>query len=128
LNNDYLMLHVRLISPPDVTAHLINALLTHADVINLVVAPGTALIPEGDAVDFEVHENRANLAFDLLDQLGLDGTGSVSIEHVDASIPDPRGPAGTTDDSQQEVSPVWRLVEFQIRAGADSPPSGPSLI
>jgi uncharacterized hydrophobic protein (TIGR00271 family) len=116
------VLHVRLISPPDITVRLVDALSTHVEIVNLVVAPGTALIPKGDAVAFEVPEDNANLAFDLLQQFALDGTGSISIEHLDASIPDPRGPDGIAN-SQQEISPVWRLVEFQIRAGADCPPS-----
>jgi uncharacterized hydrophobic protein (TIGR00271 family) len=101
----------------------VTALSTKADIINLVVAPGTALAPKGDAVQFEVGESSANLAFDQFRELGIDYGGSISVEHVDATIPDPRGPHGPSNSDQHEIAPVWRLVEFQIRAGAVCPPS-----
>jgi uncharacterized hydrophobic protein (TIGR00271 family) len=117
------MLHIRLITPPDVTDRLVAALSSKANIVNVVVAPGTALSPKGDAVQFEIRESSANLAFEQFHEFGIDRRGTISVEHVDATIPDPRGPHGPSNSDQHEIAPVWRLVEFQIRQGAVCPPS-----
>ena len=47
------MLHVRVVSPQDVTPRLVAALTAEPGVRNLVVLPGAASSPDGDAVQFD---------------------------------------------------------------------------
>ena len=46
--------HVRLVSPPDLTEHLVDVLLADPGVSNVVVLSGSARRPDGDAVQFDV--------------------------------------------------------------------------
>ncbi len=52
-------LHVRMVSPPDLTELLVDALMAASDVSNLVVLTGSARRPDGDAVHFDA-EARAS--------------------------------------------------------------------
>ena len=48
------MLHVRVVSPQDLTPRLVTALTGEPGVRNLVVLPGAARRPDGDAVQFDL--------------------------------------------------------------------------
>jgi uncharacterized hydrophobic protein (TIGR00271 family) len=115
------MLRVRVISPPGSTEHLVNRLGADPGVRNLVVLPGAARHPDGDAVQFELLTRFANpLLRELRAQAHED---SVIIEKVDAAISGPAaGPSGGSA-SYAEVAPVWELVEATIRGGGVYPPS-----
>ena len=54
------MLHVRVVSPQDLTARLVAALAAEPGVHNLVVLPGMARRPDGDAVQFDLLNESAN--------------------------------------------------------------------
>ena len=47
------MLHVRVVSPPGATDDLIGKLAADPGVRNLIVLPGAARHPDGDAVQFD---------------------------------------------------------------------------
>ena len=53
-------LHVRMVSPPDLTELLADALMADSDVSNLEVLTGSARRPDGDAVHFDVLARSAN--------------------------------------------------------------------
>jgi hypothetical protein len=57
------VLHVRIASPPDVTSRLVEALAADSGVLNLVVLPGAARRPDGDAVQFDLRTRSANPVF-----------------------------------------------------------------
>ena len=48
--------HVRLVSPADLTEHLVDVLLADSGVSNVVVLAGSARRPNGDAVQFDVRQ------------------------------------------------------------------------
>ena len=54
------MIHLRVVSPPDVTASLVPELRTETAVMNLTVLPGAVSNPDGDAVQFDVLQGAAN--------------------------------------------------------------------
>ena len=54
------MLHVRVVSPHDLTPWLVSALTSEPGVCNLVVLPGAARRPDGDAVQFDLLNESAN--------------------------------------------------------------------
>ncbi len=117
------MLHVRVVSPPDLTERLVQALAEDPGVRNLVVLAGAAQRPEGDAVQFDLHRRSANPVLRQLRDLRLDHRGSILIENIDATIAVPTGPSATYDADHGEAAPVWEMVEAQIQAEGTYPPS-----
>lgn len=115
------MLRVRVVSPPGSTERLVDRLGADPGVRNLVVLPGAARHPDGDAVQFELLTRFANpLLRELRAQAHED---SVIIENVDAAISGPAARPSAEKAGDAEVAPVWELVESAIRAGGGCPPS-----
>ena len=87
--------HIRLVSPPNLTEHLVDALLADSGVFNLVVLTGSARRPDGDAVQFDVLACSANFVHRQLEAL-QDRRGSITIESVDAAIGEQATPSPGT--------------------------------
>jgi uncharacterized hydrophobic protein (TIGR00271 family) len=115
------MLHVRVVSPADVTGRLVAKLTADSGVSNLVVLRSAVTQPDGDSVQFDLAQASANWVLRQLRDLGLDKRGSVFIETVDAAIGD--GQDAPSASYHRERAPVWDLVEARIRADAEYPPS-----
>jgi uncharacterized hydrophobic protein (TIGR00271 family) len=139
------MLHVRVVSPPGTTEGLVERLRADPGIRNLVVLPGAARRPDGDAVQFDLITRFANPV--LAELRARAGTvSSIVIENVDAAITasgdsGESGDSGDSGDSRDpgrsrargrprfgELPPVWELVEANIRAGGQYPPSFFSLL
>lgn len=116
------MLHVRVVSPAAVTGRLADVLTAAPGVQNLVVQPGAATRPDGDAVQFDVHDEAANPVLADLRGLGLDRAGAICVERVDATLTDHALPTGH-GVLVAERAPLWEMVEATIRAGAAYSPS-----
>jgi uncharacterized hydrophobic protein (TIGR00271 family) len=114
--------HVRLVSAPDQTESLVGLLTADSGVANLVVLPGMARRPDGDAVQFDVQSQSANSVFRRLEAFGLDG-GAVGIRQVDATLGEETTPASKHFFVQRDVAPVWDIVEAKIRSDAVYAPS-----
>ena len=54
------MIHLHVVSPPDVTGTLLPVLHSEPAVLNLTVLPGAVSHPDGDAVHFDVLHRAAN--------------------------------------------------------------------
>jgi uncharacterized hydrophobic protein (TIGR00271 family) len=115
--------HVRLVSPPGQTEGLIGLLAADHGVSNLVVLPGAARRPDGDAVQFDVRSRSANAVFRRLEGFPLDGRGAVGIKHVDATLGEDATLASGHFLVQRDVAPVWDVVEARIRSDAVYAPS-----
>ena len=116
------MLHVRVVSPAALTGRLADQLTASPGVQNLVVQPGAATRPDGDSVQFDLHDEAANPVFRDLRGLGLDRAGAICVERVDATLAD-QAPTGGHGAIVRERAPVWEMVEATIRAGAACTPS-----
>ena len=114
--------HVRLVSAPDQTESLVGLLTADSGVANLVVLPGMARRPDGDAVQFDVQSQSANSVFRRLEAFGLDG-GAVGVRQVDATLGLETAPASKHFFVQRDVAPVWDIVEAKIRSDAVYAPS-----
>ena len=113
------MLHVRVVSPPDATEELIGRLADDPGVRNLIVVPGAARQPDGDAVQFDLLDQFANRVLrELRAQIGA--VSSIAIQRVDVSI---AAAGASAEPRTADVPPVWDLVEANIRAGGAYPPS-----
>jgi uncharacterized hydrophobic protein (TIGR00271 family) len=125
------MLHVRVVSPPDSTDYLVEQLAAGPGVRNLVVLPGAARCPDGDAVQFDLAIRFANpVLAEVRAQLG--DRGSVVIEDVEGTASGPEDQASAEGPGvprprprrhDGEVPPVWEMVEAKIRANGAYPAS-----
>jgi len=66
------VIHLRVVSPPDVTGTLLPVLNAEPAVMNLTVLPGVVSNPDGDAVHFDVLHGAANEVIGRLRGLGLE--------------------------------------------------------
>ena len=117
------MLHVRVVSPEDVTSRLVTALTAEPGVRNLVVLPGAAHRPDGDAVQFDLLNESANAVLRQLRGLQLNTRGSVTVGEADVALAGRRNATETRRHARREQIPVWAMVEGTIRANATYPPS-----
>lgn len=117
------MLHVRVVCPPGSAGCLADSLAADPGVRNLVVLPGTARRPDGDAVQFDLLTASANRVLRQLRALSASGGGSVVIESVDAAITAPGERPARGLGWHSESAPVWEMVEAKIRSGSVYPPS-----
>ena len=117
------MLHVRVVSPAALTEQLAGRLAAAPGVQNVLVRTGAARRPDGDAVEFDVHDGTANPVFNALRELGLDRTGVICVERVDATLTRQPVPAGDHGALRREIAPVWEMVEATIRQGEAYAPS-----
>ncbi len=115
--------HVRLVSLPDRTDGIVEALASDAGVSNLVVLRGTAQRRGGDGVQFDVRPRSANAVFRLLQTGHDDLVGTVAVEYVDATLGERAAPASKHFLVQRDVAPVWEVVEARIRSDAVYAPS-----
>jgi uncharacterized hydrophobic protein (TIGR00271 family) len=115
--------HVRLVSPPDQTERLVGLLAGDSGISNLVVLPGTARRPDGDAVQFDVRSQSANSLFQKLEAFPIDHRGAVAIKQVDATLGGAAARAPEHFLVQRDAAPVWQIVEAKIRSDAVYAPS-----
>ena len=113
------MLHVRVVSPPGTTEDLTGRLAADPGVRNLIVLPGAARQPDGDAVQFDLLDQFANRVLAEL-RARVGDVSSIVIENVDVSI---AATGASAEPRAGDVPPVWDLVEAKIRAGGRYPPS-----
>jgi uncharacterized hydrophobic protein (TIGR00271 family) len=115
------LLHVRVVSPAELTGRLLDRLAMHSGVRNLVLLRGTAQLPDGDAIQFDLLNASANPVLHDLRSLGLDQRGSVTVGEVNVALDGPPTPAAERRYARRERVPVWEMVEGTIRANASYP-------
>jgi uncharacterized hydrophobic protein (TIGR00271 family) len=116
------MLHVRVVSPAEVTERLVGVLSAEPGVSGLVILRAAAR-PAGDAVQFDVARGAANSVLRQIRELGLDERGSVTVQTVDAALSQQADQTVPGLSYHRERAPVWELIEAGIRENATYPPS-----
>jgi uncharacterized hydrophobic protein (TIGR00271 family) len=122
------VIHIRAVSPTDVTPALVAALANRPGVLNLIVLGGVARNPDGDAVQFDVITADANEVIHDMRTLGIARRGSIIIEAVGAELSDRANAAEADAPRALRLSPVWEEAEARIRAGGRYPPSWFALL
>jgi uncharacterized hydrophobic protein (TIGR00271 family) len=122
------VIHIRAVSPPDVTPTLVASLSNRRGVLNLIVLGGVARNPDGDAVQFDVITADANDVIQDMRTLGIAHRGSIIIESVGAELSDRATAAEAEAPRALRLSPVWEEAEARIRAGGRYPPSWFALL
>lgn len=122
------MIHLRVVSPPDVTGTLMPMLRAEPAVLNLTVLPGAVDNPGGDAVHFDVLHGAANDVIARLRDLALDRRGSIVLENVDTSLSAHADQVAGGRGRYQHFTPVWAEVESRIDTEGTFPPSWFALL
>jgi uncharacterized hydrophobic protein (TIGR00271 family) len=122
------MIHVRVVSPPDVTPQLQALLVSDTGVMNLAVVEGTMHNPDGDAIQFDVLRGRANDLIARMQGLGVAQRGSIILEPVSTSLSSVASQAQRGRPRFDEYAPVWEEVDASIRADGWFPPSWYGLL
>jgi uncharacterized hydrophobic protein (TIGR00271 family) len=122
------VIHLRVVSPSDVTGTLMPMLRAEPEVMNLTMLPGAVSHPDGDAVHFDVLHGAANEVIGKLRDLGLDQRGSIVLENVDTSISALADRATARRGRYQQFTPVWAEVEARIALEGTFPPSWFALL
>ena len=117
------MIHVRMVSPAPLTEAVVALLAADPSVLNLVVQPGIARKPDGDALACDVLTGGANDVLRGLRELRLDEVGSIVIEPVDMAFSGRAARAGAERLGALSRAPVWEAVEARIRAEGTYAPS-----
>jgi uncharacterized hydrophobic protein (TIGR00271 family) len=117
------MLHVRLVSPPDLTGRVTGILTADSGVVDLVILRGAARQPDGDAVQFDLQTRSANQVLNQLRDLGLNARGPVTIDMIDAEIEGPERRTRLRGSWHGETAPVWDVVGAWIRRDSAYAPS-----
>ena len=105
------MVHLRIVSPPELTEQVIGGLTAADSVINIVRLDGVARRPDGDLVLCDVAREDASVVIADLKALGLHERGSITLEPIDTAISryaeeaERRAPGAPSD------AVVWEEVE-----------------
>ncbi|MFI8280172.1 DUF389 domain-containing protein [Streptomyces sp. NPDC085929] len=117
------MLHVRAVSPPDLTGRVMTLLSAQPCVLNLSLQPDSVRNPDGDAIVCDVLTGVANEVLRGLRDLGLERRGSIVLDPIDTAFSDHAARAGAEVLGSRLRVPVWEQVEARIRAEGRYPPS-----
>ncbi|HEX5510140.1 DUF389 domain-containing protein [Streptomyces triticisoli] len=80
------MLHVRLITPPEQTDDVVRLIESAVGTAHLVVLPSAARRPAGDVVLCDVAREAGDELLDGLRELGVDRSGSITVENLDLTL------------------------------------------
>lgn len=80
------MLHLRLITPSDTTDDVVRLIEKTTGTTHLVVLPNCAHDPSGDVVMCDVAREAGDELIGGLRKLGIDRSGSISVENIDLSL------------------------------------------
>ncbi|MBF9069115.1 DUF389 domain-containing protein [Streptacidiphilus fuscans] len=117
------MIHLRLVSPAELTERALARLGSDPSVLNLVTQRDAARNPDGDVIVCDVLTGGANDVLRHLRDLRLDRRGSIVIEPVDMAFSDRADEARTRQLGRLGNAPVWDQVEARIRAEGTYTPS-----
>jgi uncharacterized hydrophobic protein (TIGR00271 family) len=115
--------HLRVATSGEVTERVVALLAAEPGVSNLVVLPGAARRPAGDAVQCDVRSSAANSVLTRLKAACEPDVGPVAIEVVDAVVGERPTRAGKLGIMQRDIAPVWDVVDARIRYEAVYAPS-----
>ncbi len=120
--------HLRIVTSGEVTERVVALLAAEPGVSGLVVLPGAARRPAGDAVQCDVLSSAASAVLTRLKTACEPAAGPVAIEVVDAVVGERPAPAAKFGIVQRDIAPVWDVVDARIRSDAVYPPSFYTLL
>ncbi len=113
------MLHLRMVVPTKLTEQVMGSLAGNASVTNLVLWPGVALKPPGDLLSCDVAREDGSAVLAELRALGVDRSGSIAVEMLDASLSDAADAAERAAEGSPGNAVVWEEVETQTSESSE---------
>ncbi|MFD3973735.1 DUF389 domain-containing protein [Streptomyces cyaneofuscatus] len=117
------MIHIRAVSPSDLTDEAVALLADDPCVLNLIVRRDAARNPDGDSIACDVLTGAANDVLHRLRTLRIDQRGSLVVEPVDMAFASAAAEGGRRALGPLRGAPVWEQVEARIRAEGRYRPS-----
>jgi uncharacterized hydrophobic protein (TIGR00271 family) len=105
------MVHLRIVSPPDLTAQVMDVLTRTASVINIVRLDDAARRPDGDAIMCDVAREDASVIIGDLKALDLHDRGSIMLDQIDTAISRAADEAERHAPGLPSDAVVWEEVE-----------------
>jgi uncharacterized hydrophobic protein (TIGR00271 family) len=96
--------------------------------MNLIVMDASVRNPDGEAIQFDVLQGRANDVIAGLREFGIDRRGSIVLEPVSTCISTPAAEAQVNRPRFDGFAPVWEEVDARIRLDGRFPPSWYGLL
>ncbi|HJY46042.1 MAG TPA: DUF389 domain-containing protein [Propionibacteriaceae bacterium] len=106
-----MMLHVRLIAPPESTLEVLRLLDGNPAVTHLCVTENGARKPSGDVVSFDVARESATEVLEALRDLGLEHKGAIVVERLDITISESASKAEQEAPGEPVDAVVWEELE-----------------
>jgi uncharacterized hydrophobic protein (TIGR00271 family) len=117
------MIHVRVVSPVDLSPRLGEVLVGNPAVLNMTTFEGVVHQPPGDVIEFDVLHGKADEVLRSLRGLDLDTRGSIALDNPDVVISASAKIAEEGQPRFEQFAPVWEEVESRIRSDGTYPPS-----
>ncbi|MCX4916454.1 DUF389 domain-containing protein [Streptomyces sp. NBC_00687] len=105
------MLHLRLITPADRTDDVVRLIEATVGTAHVVVLPGAARNPAGDAVLCDVAREAGDELIGGLRDLGIDRTGSIAVEDIDLSLSKRADKAEADAPGEGADAVLWEHLE-----------------
>jgi uncharacterized hydrophobic protein (TIGR00271 family) len=117
------MVHLRAVSPPELTTRAEQVLSGNACVFGLRVLRGTVRNPDGDLIECDVLTGAINGVFAALQEMELDEHGSITVEVVELAASRSAERAEQTQLGKSAAAPWWAELDARIQSGARFVPS-----
>ena len=105
------VLHLRIIAPADLVQQVLAAIGDSPATTNVVRIPGAATRPSGDLVLCDVAREGMGSLLDRLQQLGVQKSGSISIDDIGVEISDAAREASRAAPGHAADAVVWQEIE-----------------
>ena len=120
------MVHVRAVSPPDLTTRAEQALSANPCVFGLRVMRGivrSADCADGDLIECDVLAGAINSVFATLEEIGLEEHGSITVEVIELAVGRAAEEAQRVRLGKLAAAPWWAELDARIQSGAHFVPS-----
>ncbi|MGW0176472.1 DUF389 domain-containing protein [Rhodococcus sp. NPDC003322] len=117
------MLHLRVISPSDRSAEVLDTLAAEPGATHVTLALGAAVDPPGDVIEADVARARANDVLAALTALDLVRTGGISFEQTGTVLSRAGERAEAAAPTRPAEAVVWAQLLDQVREGARLTPT-----
>lgn len=101
--------------PVATCGRLLGELESRPAVHNVIVLPGVARRPDGDLMQFDVASEATNEVLQLLRDLDVHRTGSITIDRIDMALSDSAALAEELAPGDSNEAVVWEEVEARVR-------------
>ena len=110
------MLHLRVVSPPQLTDEVVRTLQASPAAFNISVLRNAAVDPTGDLILGDIAREGANSLVSALRDLGLHETGALALSRVDVLISQAGLAAEARAPGHGSDAAIWEEVDERVRS------------